>query len=78
MRMRISVRLKSGRAFCIISVDIKTHMEAKYEFDAPSYVDFEAVREGNEEDDDVDHWFSSKYTTHHLFFEQQHEKRGVQ
>ena len=35
-------------------------MEDKYEFDAPGYVDFDAVREGTEEEGNVDDWFSSK------------------
>ena len=35
-------------------------MEQKYEFDAPSYVDFEAIRDGRESVDGIDHWFSSE------------------
>ena len=37
-------------------------MEEKYEFDAPTYADLEAIRQGTEEDEDVDHWFSSEDT----------------
>ena len=37
-------------------------MDPKYEFNCPVYVDFEAVLDGTEGEEDVDHWFSREIT----------------
>lgn len=32
-------------------------VESRYEYDAPRFVDFELLRQGELDDDDVDQWF---------------------
>ncbi len=32
-------------------------IENRYEYDAPTYVDFELLRQGDLDDNDVDQWF---------------------
>ena len=39
-------------------------MDPNYEYDAPTYVDFETVRLGLEDDDGVDGWFGKHYAPH--------------